>query len=140
MSVTPIVIEIAGEPRGKGRPRFTRQGHAFTPAATRSYESAIRYAAQEEMNGAPPLDGALAVVVTATFPVPSSWSMRKRAAALSGSLAHITKPDCDNLLKTIDALNEICWRDDKQITHATVVKHYGERPNLKIEIMLRGQR
>jgi Holliday junction resolvase RusA-like endonuclease len=140
MSATPIVIEIAGEPRGKGRPRFTRQGHAFTPAATRSYESAIRYAGQEEMNGAPPLDGALAVVVTATFPVPASWSMRKRAAALSGSIPHTKTPDCDNLLKTIDALNQICWLDDKQITHATVIKQYGERPNLKIEILLRGQR
>ena len=139
MSAMPIVIEIAGEPRGKGRPRFTRQGHAFTPTRTRSYKSAIRYAAQEEMNGAAPLEGALAVIVTATFPVPLSWSKRNRAAALAGSLAHTKTPDCDNLLKTIDALNQICWLDDKQITHATVVKQYGERPSLRIEILLRGQ-
>jgi Holliday junction resolvase RusA-like endonuclease len=66
--------------------------------------------------------------------------MRKRAAALAGSLPHIKTPDVDNLLKTIDALNEICWRDDKQVTHATVVKQYGERPSLRIEILLRGQR
>jgi Holliday junction resolvase RusA-like endonuclease len=140
MSALPIVIEIAGEPRGKGRPRFTRQGHAYTPAATRSYESVIRFAAQEEMNGAPPLEGALAVVVTATFPVPSSWSMRKRAAALSGSLPHIKTPDVDNLLKVVDALNQVCWLDDKQITCASVIKQYGERPSLRIEILLRGQR
>ena len=133
--MTQIVIEIAGEPHGKGRPRFTRQGHAFTPAATRRYESAIRYAAQEKMNGVPPLDGALAVVVTATFPVPPSWSARNRAAALAGSLPHVKTPDVDNLLKTIDALNEICWHDDKQITHATIIKKYGVRPSLKIEIV-----
>jgi Holliday junction resolvase RusA-like endonuclease len=139
-AVTPIVIEIAGEPRGKGRPRFTRQGHAFTPAATRSYEAAIRYAAQEEMNGAALLECALAVIVTATFPIPLSWSKRQRAAALAGSVPHTKTPDCDNLLKTIDALNQICWLDDKQITHATILKRYGERPSLKIEIMLRGQR
>ena len=36
--MSPIVIEIAGEPRGKGRPRFARSGHTYTPAATRAYE------------------------------------------------------------------------------------------------------
>jgi hypothetical protein len=39
-----------------------------------------------------------------------------------------------------DALNQVVWRDDKQVTHATVVKQYGERPSLKIEIRLGGQR
>ena len=101
---------------------------------------AIRYAAQKEMNGAPPLDGALAVVVTATFPVPSSWSMRKRAAALAGSLPHIKTPDVDNLLKTIDESGNPLLAGGNQVTHATVVKQYGERPSLRIEILLRGQR
>jgi Holliday junction resolvase RusA-like endonuclease len=132
--MTSIVIEIAGEPRGKGRPRFTRTGHAFTPAATRAYESAIRYAAQLEMNSRPPFAGALEVRVAATFPVPISWSKRKREAALAGTVPHITKPDCDNLLKCIDALNQIVFADDKQIVHAVVIKRYGDRPCLHIEV------
>jgi Holliday junction resolvase RusA-like endonuclease len=132
--VSPINIEIAGEPRGKGRPRFARSGHTYTPAATRAYESAIRYTAQVEMDGRPPLEGALQMVMTATFPVPISWSRRKREAALAGTFPHVTRPDVDNLLKTIDALNQIVFSDDKQITHAVVVKRYGERPCLKIEI------
>lgn len=107
--MTSVVIEIAGEPRGKGRPRFARSGHTYTPAATRSYKSAIRYAAQEQMNGQPPFEGALEMVLTATFPVPTSWSRRKREAALTGTIQHIKKPDCDNLLKCVDALNQVVW-------------------------------
>src|SRR5262245_15872321 len=103
--MSPIVIEIAGEPRGKGRPRFAHNGHAYTPAATRVYESAIRFVAQEQMNGRPPFEGALSVVVTATFPIPSSWSRKKREAALAGLLPHTSAPDADNLLKVTDALN-----------------------------------
>ncbi len=65
------------------------------------------------MNGQPPLEGALELLVTATFPVPTSWSRRKREAALAGTFPHVTKPDCDNLLKCIDALNQIVFVDDK---------------------------
>jgi Holliday junction resolvase RusA-like endonuclease len=129
----PIVIELSGEPKGKGRPRFAR-GVTYTPRATRAYETAIRYAAAQKMNGRPPLTGALTVTVTATFPVPVSWSNRKRAAALAGSLPHVTAPDADNLLKITDALNQVVWLDDKQIIRATVIKQYGGRPSLRIEV------
>ncbi|HEX9321792.1 MAG TPA: RusA family crossover junction endodeoxyribonuclease [Xanthobacteraceae bacterium] len=134
--MTPIVvIELAGEPRGKGRPRFVRgTGVAFTPSATRKHEAALRYAAQQEMNGRPPFDTALVITVVATFAVPVSWSKRKRADALSGTLPHVKAPDCDNLLKCVDALNGVTWIDDKQITRAVVIKQYGERPSLRIEI------
>ena len=130
----PIIIEIAGEPRGKGRPRFARSGHTYTPAATRAYELAIRFPAQQQMDGRLPLDGALELVVTATFPVPTSWSRRKREAAIAGTLPHVTKPDVDNLLKVVDALNQITFADDKQIVRAVVVKRYGDRPCLRLEI------
>jgi Holliday junction resolvase RusA-like endonuclease len=127
-----IVVELAGEPKGKGRPRFARSGVAYTPANTRRFEGALRYAAQEEMNGAAPLEGPLAVKVTAVFPIPTSWSKRKRQAALDGAVAHICKPDVDNLIKSIDSLNQVCWVDDKQV--AAVIKLYGERSCTRIEI------
>ncbi|MCC6776660.1 MAG: RusA family crossover junction endodeoxyribonuclease [Hyphomicrobiales bacterium] len=132
----PVVqIVLGGTPQGKGRPRFVRAtGHAFTPAATRRYESALRYAAQQAMGTSTPLDGPLCVVVVAIFPIPASWSGKKRAEALSGSLWPTVTPDADNLLKVLDALNEIVWRDDKQVVDARVVKRYGERARLIIEV------
>lgn len=135
MTRAPIQIVLAGEPRGKGRPRFVRStGHAFTPAATRKYESALRYAAQAAMQGLAPLEGPLCVTVVAVFPVPASWSAKKRTAALACEIWPIVKPDADNLIKVLDALNEIVFRDDKQVIDARVVKRYGDRPRLVIEV------
>lgn len=34
----PITIILAGEPHGKGRPRFSRAGHAYTDAKIVSYK------------------------------------------------------------------------------------------------------
>lgn len=135
MTRGPVQIVLAGEPQGKGRPRFARAtGHAFTPAATRKYESALRLAAQDAMNDEPPLEGPLTAVVVAIFPVPASWSNKKRQAALAGHVWPTTIPDADNLLKVLDACNEIVWRDDKQIVDARIVKRYGDRPRLIVEV------
>jgi Holliday junction resolvase RusA-like endonuclease len=132
--VNPIIIELAGEPRGKGRPRFVRKsGIAFTPSATRKHEAALRYCAQQAMGDRPPLEGALAVSVTAVFPIPVSWSKRKREAALRGELHHTSKPDAENIAKTIDALNQVTWIDDAQIARMEIIKLYG-RPRMTIEI------
>lgn len=130
-----IVIRLAGVPVGKGRPRFVRStGRAFTPAATRSYESALRLAAQEAMGDRAPLDGALHVHVAAHFPVPASWPKKRQRAALDGELLPATKPDVDNLLKVLDALNEVVWRDDKQIVSAVIWKRYSDAPGLFIKV------
>ena len=40
-----ITFEVVGEPKGKGRPRFTRSGHTYTPQATKDYERHISQAA-----------------------------------------------------------------------------------------------
>lgn len=131
-----IVIELVGVPCGKGRPRFMRStGHAYTPAKTRNYETNLRLAAQDVMAGAPPLDGPLSVTVNALFPVPQSWPKKKQAQALAGEVRPTTKPDADNLLKVLDALNEVVFRDDKQVVDARVVKSYSARPCMRVEIM-----
>lgn len=36
-----IGFTIEGAPVPKGRPRFTRTGHTFTPAKTRQYEALV---------------------------------------------------------------------------------------------------
>jgi Holliday junction resolvase RusA-like endonuclease len=133
--VTPIVIELAGEPQGKGRPRFVRStGHAFTPAATRKYESALRLAAQGVMAGRTPIEGAVDVEVLACMPIPTSWSKGKRASAITGAVKPTSRPDVDNLVKVLDAFNEIVWRDDKQVVSCRVAKVYSEKPCLRVEI------
>ena len=40
------MIEVQGTPVGKGRPRFTRDGHAYTPDTTRDFEARIKWKAK----------------------------------------------------------------------------------------------
>lgn len=137
-----IEVLLAGAPIGKGRPRFraitARSGRTFasiyTPAATRRYEGALRYAAQQAMGARAPLEGPLHVRVTATFPVPPSWPKRKRADALAGIVRPAKKPDADNILKVLDSCNEVVFRDDAQVVDAHIVKVYGAKPSLRIEV------
>lgn len=139
--MTPIVIRLSGAPVAKGRPRFMRStGHTYTPAKTRGYEAALRLAGQDAMGGRPPIEGPLAVVVTALLPIPASWSKKKRAAALSGDIHPLIAPDWDNYAKSTDALNEVVWRDDKQIVRGTVEKRYSAAPCLTVEVTALEQR
>lgn len=135
LATSPIIIELCGEPRGKGRPRFVRAtGHAFTPVETRNYEAALRITGQQAMQGEMILLGPLTVDIRADFAVPASWSNKKRAQALAGTIRPMAKPDADNLTKMLDALNGVVWGDDKQIVELTIRKFYSARPRLKIEV------
>lgn len=134
--VGPIVIELRGEPKAKGRPRFIRAtGRAYTDSKTRSYESHLRLAAQDAMGAKKPIEGPVTLSVSVHLPVPRSWTQKKRAAALLGLVAPTSRPDWDNYGKlSSDALNEIVFRDDSQIVEAVVRKRYSDRPRLKIEV------
>lgn len=81
-----------------------------------------------------PFDGPLRVVVEASMPIPVSWPKWKRDFANMGMFLHTSKPDVDNILKTLDSFNEIVWRDDSQISSATVTKRYSAKPSLRIEV------
>lgn len=127
----PVIITLAGEPKGKGRPRFVRKtGRAFTPEKTRTYEAALRYTAQETMAGRELLEGALIVNVDARFAIPQSWSKKRKAEAYW----HTGRPDADNLLKTLDSLNGVVWLDDAQIAHVVIRKQYASAPMLVITV------
>ena len=49
MELIKVEIEVSGQPRGKGRPRFTRNGHTYTDAKTKEYEKRIHAAAWQKM-------------------------------------------------------------------------------------------
>ena len=95
---------MMGEPKSKGRPRFTRQGHAYTPKETREAEVAVLLA--WELSGGQVLNGPL--VIKCEFYVGT-----KR------------RKDTDNMLKLIlDALNRKAFADDDQIVRIDAVKRY----------------
>lgn len=131
----PIVIELPGDPKGKGRPRFVRStGRVYTPSETRKYENALRAVAERVMGRLPPIEGPLSVVVEAFFPIPESWSRLKWDRAVRGAILPTTRPDADNLMKVVDSLNGVVWHDDRQIVTATIKKRYSNKPALIIRI------
>ena len=125
----PVTINLVGLPQGKGRARaFLRAGHIshYTPEKTRTYEGMIRSAAMDAIGNKPPFEDPVEFVMRAIFPVPASWSSKKRTAALTGALKPGKKPDLDNIAKAWnDALNGVVYRDDSLICRMTLDKRYG---------------
>lgn len=141
MSDPYVLIVLDGAPVGKGRPRARsvrpRGGGEFISfypdGPTAAYEARLKAAAVVVMRGKEVLDEPLGVTVDAFVPIPVSWSRRDREAALAGRLCP-GKPDADNYLKIVDALNEVVWRDDSLIVRAVVTKYYSGEPRLVVAV------
>jgi Holliday junction resolvase RusA-like endonuclease len=132
-----ISFTIEGAPVPKGRPRFTRTGHTFTPTKTRQYEALVTARAREAMVGKRKIEkpNAVRVDILAVFPVPASWSKKRRLAALQGVDHHVSKPDLDNVQKAIlDSMNGIVFEDDSQVIDSRTRKAYGPEPGVKVFI------
>lgn len=128
-----IRVVVPGTPVAKGRARVGRGGNVYTPKGTRIYEATARQYAMIAMVGKQRIEGPIALGVVVTLPVPPSWPLKKRTAAIAGELHPTGRPDLDNYVKAaLDALNTIVWADDSQVTQLTAVKVYGLSPALTI--------
>lgn len=123
-----IYFEV--EPVPKGRPRFTRTGHAYTPKKTADYEKQIR-----EMYFGPCFEGPIYVKLIFNMPIPKSFSKKKREEAGCQRIQYTKKPDLDNLAKAVlDALNGVAFTDDSQIVRLGMEKRYHRLPGVWLEI------
>ena len=143
--MTAITITLQGSPQGKGRARsFIRGGHIghYTPEKTRTYEGMIRTAAMQELAHMRQLafDEPVEFILRAIFPVPASWSERKRQQAITGEIKPGKKPDLDNIAKAWnDALNGVAYRDDSLICKMTLDKRYGPQALVVVTVKLIGE-
>lgn len=123
-------ITVPGKVVGKGRPRFTKAGHAYTPKATVEFERRVR--AVWIAAGHPMLTGPLAVRVTVVRPLPKS------APKSRDGEWDTYRPDLDNVVKAVlDALNGVAYEDDAQVVMVTAVKsrrHRGETERVTVAI------
>lgn len=127
---------MPGEPRGKGRPRFTRYGHAYTDSETRSYEEKI-IAFYLKLVGSFRFenDTFVSVDVTAIYPIPKNATKASIAAIDEGKILPKKKPDIDNVIKIVlDSLNGIAYKDDSQVVMVSGKKLYGHEPKLIIKM------
>ena len=105
---------IPGECTPKGRPRFRRRGHAYTPKKTKLYEKQVKEYLIAQ--GAKPSDKPLEVWIYVYKQPLKSWSKKLIAKATRGLVLASKKPDVDNYTKSVlDASNGILFSDDKQV-------------------------
>ena len=126
MALQMCEFKVYGKPIGKGRPRFSKNGHTYTPSKTREYEKRIASAAWAEMKHRKlsPTDRRVNLIVASYFDIPKSYSKQKRIECQEGIIIP-SRPDVDNIGKAVaDACNKICYKDDAQIWFFAMSKQY----------------
>ena len=79
------------------------------------------------------IDKPIRLTIEFHFPLLKSWS-KKKHVAMVGQYKR-TKPDIDNLIKTVlDAANGHVWQDDNQIVEIRSFKKYAETPKVIMEL------
>lgn len=139
-----VELEILGEPMGKQRPRYSNYKGAirtYTPQKTINYESLIINQYNERYGKLMfDKDDCLYAIINAYFSL-SKGDYGKKGLNKSGrdkmECGYCTKNvDADNIAKIVlDALNSICFFDDKQVVCLMVHKYWtDETPKVVIHI------
>jgi Holliday junction resolvase RusA-like endonuclease len=157
------LVVVEGDPRGKGRPRFSTHGgfvKVYTDSATAEYEELIQVEvlrligqqalidrtrqikrasflqAYRDFGGEPMFKGPVRVEMEIRHPIRTSWTKAKKAAALAGHIAPTLKPDPDNVAKIwFDAFNYCMWADDTQVIRMSVERSFSEEPSVLVRVI-----
>jgi Holliday junction resolvase RusA-like endonuclease len=121
-------FDVHGDPKGQPRPRafsFHGKGRVYNPDSADTWKGRIALAAIMHLPEKP-LDVPVRVALAFYFQRPGRLD---RKAAPEGLVAHMAKPDCDNLAKAaLDCLTDIgMWKDDAQVCSLVVDKYYAAR-------------
>lgn len=132
-----IEFVVWGEPCGKGRPRFTKDGRAYTPQKTRTYEAEVVAAFRRDCPNFIPWEKGipLRVRIKAVYAMPQSATATAKARMLCGQTRPTRRPDLDNIEKCLmDAGNAVIWHDDAQIVDLKCTKEYGTEPRVEVRV------
>lgn len=137
-----IKITLDGEPLPCARPRLTTVGgYARAYDKQHAEKEALKWKAKAEWSrngGNLAFKGAVDLELRFYLSLPTSLSKKTRSAHLWGfsGYEHLTKPDIDNLSKTVlDVLNGIAWYDDRQVVSIKSSKCYDSNPRTEVTIM-----
>ena len=123
-----MIFVIPGEPVPKGRPRFTKSGHVYTPKRTKDYEDYIQYLYKGKE-----LQGEIEAEIKVYLQIPKSASKTRKDKLLTERPTK--KPDLDNLAKTIlDALNGLAYKDDSQVVSLLIEKYWSDNPRVEVKL------
>lgn len=132
-----IIFEVSGV-RGKGRPRFTKMGIAYTDSKTVAYENLIKSSYLKHTDYIS--DKSIKMSMYVCFAPNKSDTKKKRLIKLSRKLWPKKKPDVDNVVKVVlDALNKVAYKDDTQVNELQIVRHFDENERLIICLKENGE-
>lgn len=128
-----ITFFVPGKPRGKGRPRMNmKTGRMYTPASTKQYESEVRQAFIRQ-GGESFGDAPVMVEIEAQYPMPKSWSKKRKdeaRATYSGVMV-----DIDNLSKVLlDGMQGCVMDNDQQVVILVASKRWSDTGGVKVTI------
>lgn len=106
-----------------------KRGHAI-----HAFKATCRIAARQAHQG-PPIEGPIALKITFVLPRPGHLRWKSKPMPRKW---HTTKPDSDNLQKSVkDALTGLLWFDDSQVCSIVATKVYasgGEQPHVAVSL------
>ena len=142
-----VKLVIYGEPEAKQRQRVSMANgivRTYTPSKTANYESLIRHEYTEKYGGITfDRDTPVRAIINVYFGL-SKGDYGKRGLNKSGRAKMemgycMTHKDLDNIVKCVlDALNSVCYYDDKQIVVINACKFWTES-NPRVEIILESE-
>ena len=125
-----------GKIYSKGRPRFSGNGHAYTPKNTRDFEKAVKNWAIGVVGE--PVDYPCSVELNLFDAVPKSGNNWLKYLRQDG-LIYSTVGDLDNRAKSIlDAVNEVIFLDDKQVVKLYIDRRYRSTPGFYLTVKRAG--
>lgn len=144
-----VQLTIFGEPQPKQRPRVSMANgfaRTYTPEKTVNYESLVRHEYTCKYGGLSfEKEEPIEAIIKVYFALSSS-DYGKKGLNKSGrekmSMVYCTKhKDLDNIIKCVlDALNSVCYPDDKQIVSINSCKCWTtESPRVEITLMKQGE-
>lgn len=128
-----ISFTVLMQPTAKARARTVMHKgkvRTYTPSKTVEAEALIRNTYYEKFGLSERISKPLGVCLTCFF-----TKQKPKSAPKKREILWVTKPDWDNLGKTVcDALNCYAWEDDSQIVEVHLYKKYSDIPKIEIEI------
>lgn len=135
-----VPLAPVGQQRARSRAVRTKSGRAFAM----TYKAKDQREAEDKFRSfliqfmpPVPIAGAVLLGIKAFLPIPASKPKKFKIEAEAGLIRPTKKPDIDNIIKHAkDCMNEIFWKDDKQVVGylPDTGKYYSDRPRWEITV------
>jgi len=127
-----FTVWASGCPKGQPRARATRVGgfvRMYDPGSADAWKAALAAQVSSAMSklGLTPYKVSSPLCLGLDFYMPRPKShLCKSGLRSSAPRHHISKPDIDNLIKTIDCLHGVLFDDDRSVVSVTASKQYAD--------------